>query len=519
MKNSTFYITTPIYYVNDVPHIGHAYTTVAADVAARFYRMHLGAENVFFLTGTDEHGAKVALSAEKNNISPQEFTDQKSAAFQTTWDSMSISYNDFIRTTEKRHKKVVHEFLKTLKNAKTPQGNHALYEAEYEGLYCVGCEAYKFETDLVDGKCPDHGTEPELLKEMNWFFRLSDFTEILTEKINSGELVIRPESRANEILGLLKQGLQDVAISRRKVEWGVDLPFDTDQTVYVWIEALMNYISALGGPKGKLFSRFWPANCHLVGKDIVKFHAVIWPAMLMALDIPIPQQVFAHGFFTIDGSKMSKTRGNVIDPNELIDLYGTDATRYLLLSQFHFGADGDFSRDRLKNMYNAELANELGNLVNRTISMTDKYFSAVVPEYNVDYDKFFEFDLQTDWNRYDQHMQLFQFEQALEVIWGNVRRCNAYIDEQKPWELANTDRDVLADVMYNLLETLRHIAIMLYPFMPEKSVELLKQLGFDAGSEFSQPLDDLKLWSRLPLGQKLSKGAPLFPRIQLEDHA
>ncbi|MFC1598881.1 methionine--tRNA ligase [Patescibacteria group bacterium] len=514
MPKEKFYITTPIYYVNDVPHIGHAYTTVAADVLARYYRMMLGQDNVYFLTGTDEHGAKIAQAAEKQNLSPKEFTDQASAKFQLAWDSLSISNDDFIRTTETRHKEIVNDFWLKLKDAKTPLGNPVVYEDEYEGLYCIGCESFKTEDDLIEGKCPDHNKEPELIKEKNYFLRLQDYGDTLKDLIDKGEFNILPESKKNEILGLIKTGLKDVAISRQKVKWGIPVPFDKDQTTYVWIDALSNYISALGGPKGQLYKKFWPADIHLMAKDILKFHAVIWPAMLLALDLPLPKLVFAHGFFTIDGQKMSKTIGNVIAPDELVTQYGSDATRYLLLSQFGFGTDGDFAKERLHDIYNAALANELGNLVSRTLSMTDKYFSSKVPKFNVDYDKFFEFDLKTDWKRYDFFMDNLKFDEALGVIWENIRRCNAYIDKEKPWELNNVDRDVLADVIYNLLETIRQTAVMLRPFMPQISESILEQLGLKAAKEFAKPIEDLRKWASLPLNKKIKLGEGLFPRIE-----
>lgn len=513
-KKEKFYITTPIYYVNDVPHIGHAYTTVAADVLARYWRMMLGADNVYFLAGTDEHGAKIAQAAKDNNKSPQEFVDELSAKFQLVWDSLSISNNDFIRTTEKRHEKVVIEFLDKLKKAKTPKSNDCLYEDEYEGFYCVGCETFLTEDDLVDGKCPDHQTKPELVKEKNWFFRLSDYGDKLKELIDQGELKIQPESRQNEVLGLIKTGLKDISISREKIKWGVELPFAKDQVAYVWIDALINYISALGGLKGELYKKFWPADLHLMAKDILKFHGVIWPAILLALDIPLPKLVYAHGFFTVDKQKMSKTIGNVIAPDDLIAQYGTDATRYLLLSQFGFGTDGDFSKKRLNDIYNAALANEFGNLISRVFAFTDKHFVGQVPKYNVDYDKFFEFDLQTDWGKYDFLMKTLQFDQALNVVWENIRRCNAYIDKEEPWVLVNVDRDVLADVMYNLLETIRQTAIMVWPFMPRISEQILEQLGYKPENELAKPITDLRKWASLPLGQKMKKGEILFPRLK-----
>ncbi|HDQ22747.1 MAG TPA: methionine--tRNA ligase [Candidatus Uhrbacteria bacterium] len=513
-KQKKFYVTTPIYYVNDVPHIGHAYTTVAADVLARYYRTLLGPAKVYFLTGTDEHGAKIAQAAEKNKMTPKEFVDQKAAVFQMAWDSLDISYNDFIRTTEERHEKIVIDFWEKLKTAKTPKKNPAIYEAEYEGLYCVGCESFKTEDELVDGQCPDHKIKCELVKEKNWFLRLSDFGDKLKDLIEAGDFQVLPLERKNEILGLIKTGSKDVAISRQNVKWGIPVPFDKGQTTYVWIDALSNYISALGGPKGKLYKKFWPADVHLMAKDILKFHALIWPAMLLALKLPLPKKVFSHGFFTIDGQKMSKTIGNVIDPNELVSKYGSDATRYLLLSQFGFGTDGDFSKERLDSIYNSALANELGNLVSRVLAMAEKYYDSIVPKYNVDSDKFFEFDIKTDWNKYDFLMQNLKFDEALNIAWEDIRRCNAYIDKNKPWELAaNNDDEILPDVIFNLLETIRQIAWMLLPFMPQTSDKILTQLGFDPAVEKEKKIEILRKWPGIKLGQKINKGASLFPRL------
>jgi methionyl-tRNA synthetase len=512
-KLEKFYVTTPIYYVNDIPHIGHAYTTIAADILARYYRMILGGDNVYFLTGTDEHGAKIAQAAEKNKMTPQEFADKESATFQLAWENLGISNNDFIRTTEKRHEKVVEEFFELLKKVKTPKKNPALYESEYEGLYCTGCEAFKTEDELIDGKCPDHKTICELIKEKNWFFKLSDFGESLKKLIEKGELNIMPQARKNEVLGLIKVGLKDVAISRQNVKWGIKLPFDKEQTAYVWVDALINYISALGGTKGKLYKKFWPADVQLMAKDILKFHAVIWPALLLALDLSLPKVIFAHGFFTLDGQKMSKTLGNVINPDELVTKYGSDATRYLLLSQFGFGTDGDFNRQRLNDIYNAALANELGNLVSRVLAMTEKYFDAKVPEPNAEKDNIFQADLINDWDHYDSAIKNLKFDEVLGVIWENVRKCNIYIDKEKPWELAKTDKHILADVIYTLLETIRQISIMTIPFMPEKSDKILELLGFDAEKEKEEKIEKLRKWGRLPSGQKIEKGEILFPKI------
>lgn len=513
-RPKTFYITTPIYYVNDIPHIGHAYTTVAADVLARYWRTQLGADNVHFLTGTDEHGVKVQQSAERSGVDPQRFCDEKAAKFQEAWDTLDISNNDFIRTTEDRHKKQVVWAWEKLRGATTPKGKPCLYEDEYSGLYCVGCEAYKTETELLNGLCPDHKKEPIHLQEKNWFFRLSDYTEILRDYIENNIFEISPDSKRSEVLGLINQGLKDIAVSRHNVRWGIPVPFDQTQTTYVWIDALMNYVSALGGRTGAEYLKFWPANVHLMAKDILKFHAAIWPAMLIALEIPLPKKVFAHGFFTIDGQKMSKSLGNVVNPDDMVKLYGSDASRYLLLSQFGFGTDGDISLARFQDIYSSHLANSLGNLVFRTISMTEKYFGGAVPAPSSDRPQ--SFDLATDWSRYDFHVRNLQFDEVLRVIWDDVRACNEYIDQQKPWELSKNEgmTDTLAHVMYHLLETIRHIALMLLPFMPHTSEKILTQLGFDVSKYLQKPMEELRVWGGLKEGQSLLKGEVLFPRLE-----
>ena len=472
-EQKKYYITTPIYYVNDQPHIGHAYTTIVADVLARFYRQKLGKENVYFLTGTDEHGAKVAESAEKKSITPQAFTDQVSQQFKDVWKVLDISNNDFIRTTEDRHKKIVTEILNKLKTTKTTQGNKVLYEADYQGLYCIGCERFILESELVDGKCLDHNREPEQVAEKNWFFRLQDFLPVIKEKIFRGELIIYPESKKNEVLGLIdKQDLPDFSISRaaKSVSWGIDLPWDKNQKAYVWVDALSNYITALDYPDGELFKKFWPADSQLLAVDILKFHAVYWPAILLALGVELPKQLNIHGFFTLDGKKMSKTLGNVISPNELVEKYGAEATKYLILSQFSFGSESDIKVEEFTTKYNADLVNGLGNLVNRVTNMVEQYLSGDIKDKNF---KELEFV-----KKINQKIEQLKFREALLEIWKIIQDSNALVDEAKPWELSKseiaTDKEKLSEVLQTLSLNLYNIAIALQPFMPQKSQEIIK---------------------------------------------
>lgn len=471
-----FYITTPIYYVNDKPHIGSAYTTIAADVIARFYRF--AAVPTFFLTGTDEHGSKIAAAAKQAGKSPEEFTGEMAAKFSFAWDSLGIAPDDFIRTTEERHKTAVAKFLKKLKDS------GKIYEGEYEGLYCVGHEAFMKETDLdQNGFCPDHKTKPEKLKEKNWFFKLSDYQEILHSRIKVGELKIEPESRRNEVLSFLEQGLEDVAISRPNVKWGIPLPWDNTQTVYVWIEALCNYVSALDYPDGERFKIFWPADVHLVGKDIVRFHCVIWPALLEAVGLPWPKEIFAHGFFTIDGQKISKSLGNVIDPNDLVMKFGSDAVRYFLLREIPFGEDGDFSLSKLEARYDGDLANGLGNLFSRVLTLVASNLGGKVPEILESPRKFDEVDkLTTE----------FKFHEALVRIWEEVAWANKYIDETKPWESAKKNPKLFGEVMSNLVALLSEIGKKLAPYMPETSEKIRSTLS----------------------AEKIEKPEPLFPRLK-----
>jgi len=502
MDKNKFYITTPIYYVNDKPHIGHAYATVSADVLARYHRF-LGHE-VHFLTGTDEHGSKVAESAAKAGQTPQEFCDITSAAFAMAWDRLDISNNDFIRTTEERHKIGVTYILNRLKEV------GAIYESEYEGLYCSGCEKFITEKDLVNGECPDHKRKPELIKEKNYFFKLSNYLKQVERLIDEEKIKIHPQIRRKEVLGLFKQELNDFSVSREHVKWGIPVPFDASQVTYVWVDALSNYITALGYGQADdaNFKRFWPADLHVLGKDILKFHCVFWPAMLIAADIEVPKNIFITGYFTINGQKMSKTIGNIIDPNELVSQFGTDPTRYLLLSQFPFGADGDIKAENFVLQYNSDLANGIGNLTSRVLAMAEKYFEGVVP----DKDNELKRQVEEIWQGYQAGLGNFQVDKAIEGIKKLVSLADGYIDKNKPWELAKTDQRKLAKVIYNLLEVIRHLGLLVYPIMPETAVKILATLGKDDFTNYH--LADLSHWGLLGPGTKVSKSEALFPRIQ-----
>ncbi len=500
-----FYVTTPIYYVNDRPHVGHAYTTIAADVLARYHRL-LG-DATFFLAGTDEHGIKNLQSAQKADLDPQAFVDRQAAQFQLAWDSLDITNDDFIRTTQPRHKKAVENFLQNLSQAITPLGNKAVYQGEYEGLYCTGCESYKTESDLVDGKCPDHNKAPELLKEKNWFFRLSDFTEAVRKVISDGTVVIAPTARHNEIVGLLDQGLKDVAMSRH-LDWGVKLPFDDSQVAWVWFDALPNYISALGYPDDEKFKTYWPADVHLMAKDIIKFHTVIWLGMLLALNLPLPKKVFAHGFFTVDGQKMSKTIGNVIDPVELTAQYGSDVVRFFLLSEFAFGSDGDVSVVKFKERYASSLANGLGNLVARVLALAAKNPDELL----VSQDGVWQKTLDQTWSDYRTAMDELQFHEAIGAIWRTLAEADAFIETNKPWELFKNDQEKFNVVIGELCEVLRHVGWLLLPFMPQTSEKILTALGVWS-AEKKLAYQHLSTWTPRR-GWRLQKVNILFPRLE-----
>lgn len=474
-----FYITTPIYYVNDKPHIGHAYTTIAADVLARFYRGH--GVDTWFLTGTDEHGAKNEKSATAAGKTPQEYVDEMAAKYSLTWDRLGIAPDDFIRTTEPRHEKAVELFFNKLRES------GKIYEGEYEGLYCTGHEAFLKESDLIDGLCPEHKTKPELIKEKNWFFKLSDFGDSVKQKINSDELQIVPETRKNEVLAFIDQGLEDIAISRPNVKWGIPVPWDKSQTIYVWIEALFNYCSAIGyGVDEAKFNNYWPADAQFMAKDIIKFHCIIWPALLEAVNLPAPKKIVAHGFFTVDGHKMSKTIGNVIDPNEWVDKYGADAVRYFLLREVPFGQDGDVSEEKLKTRYESDLANGLGNLVSRVTTLVEKFLDGKIPQHTEE----------TEPNNYplpeiNQLVSSYKFHEALVKTWEVIAWANKLVDENKLWELGKTDLEKFTQLSKELITTIEQLGQTLAPFMPG-TAEKIKQ-------HLSQ--------------ERITKMEPLFPRV------
>lgn len=499
-KKDKFYVTTPIYYVNDKPHIGHVYTMVAADVLARRHRMK--GTDVFFLTGTDEHGAKIEAAAEKAGRKPQEFVDEVSAKFQLAADCLNVTNNGFIRTTDKNHSKAVSEVLMQLKE------KGFIYKGEYEGLYCEGCEQFKTESQLVDGKCPLHQVEPKLLQEESYFFKLSQFQDELREKIEKDEFEISPKERKNEILSFLThEKLQDVAISRKNVKWGIPLPFDKEYTTYVWVEALFNYATGIGlGSDEEKFKNYWPCDAQLMAKDILRIHATIWPAMLLALGMPLPKHLFIHGYWTVDGQKMSKSLNNSVDPIEMSCKYTADAFRYYLMREVTFGNDGDFSEARLAEKYTSDLAGGLGNLANRVLAMTEKYFDSKVPEsaLNIEVIK----EMADAWKKYEESLDNINFSEALKSVWKLISFANKYIDDAKPWELAKEDKKKLGEVLYNLIEILHQLGYLLYPFMPDTAEKLGNKIGIYTLSDLS------KNGKLIEPGSKVEKGDLLFEKLE-----
>jgi len=522
-----FYVTTPLYYVNDIPHIGHAYTTIAADVLARYKR--LKGYDVFFLTGTDEHGQKIAEAAKTHGKEPQAFCDEIVTRFKSAWKTLNISYNDFIRTTEERHIKVVQSVFSKLLKA----GD--IYKGEYEGWYCTPCETFWTDLQLKEIKiitpkaktsgeehaphgnfCPDCGRPVQKIKEKTYFFKLSKYERQLLKHIDDDPEFIKPESRRNEVLSFIKSGLKDLSVTRTAFSWGVPVAEDPKHVVYVWFDALINYITSPGYELNKArFERLWPADLHLMGKEIVRFHAVIWPCMLMALGLKLPKTIFGHGWWTAEGHKMSKSKGNVVDPIALSAEFGVDAVRYFLLREVPFGDDGDFSRASLINRFNSDLANDLGNLLNRSLVMVGKYFDG-----KVEVPKKADFDdlskeiielLQMLPGAYDATMGKLDYAGALIVVWKAINFANNYIEKEAPWKLSKEGKiEELKAVMYNLMQALAVSAILIYPFMPQMMENTWKQLGFSKSLIESAQAPSFGM----KLAPKVSKGDPLFPRIE-----
>ncbi|MFC1496659.1 methionine--tRNA ligase [Candidatus Margulisiibacteriota bacterium] len=519
-----FYVTTPIYYVNDVPHIGHAYTTVAADVLARYHC--LKGEDTYFLTGTDEHGQKVYDAATEKKLRPKEFVDGLVDRFKSAWEKLGISNNDFIRTTDARHKKVVQEIFSKL------IANGDIYKGEYEGWYCVTCENYVTESSLkedIEGRklCPHCGRKTKRLKEETYFFKLSKYQKKLIKHINEHEDFIQPPSRRNEVLRFLEQDLHDLSVTRTAFSWGINIIEDPKHVVYVWFDALINYISALGWPDHEKYKKYWENAqvLHLMGKEIVRFHAVTWPCMLMAADIPLPKIVFGHGWWTVEGKKMSKSIGNVVDPLKLADEFGVDPVRYFILREVPFGSDGDFSMNSFKTRFNADLANDLGNLLHRTLNMIEKYYDGKLPTSNVqrldrarrglpNKSEIQNLNIQTP-DIVDEAMGRLAFSEALAAIWALIGRANKYIEESAPWKLAKDEskKEELAAVMYNLIDVLKTVAILVTPFIPTTAKKMWEQLNFAESLEkvTSGKIDrsSIKI-----AGTVVKKGKPLFPRLE-----
>jgi len=509
MKKETQYFTTAIAYVNAPPHIGFALELLYTDVMARYQRL-LGKE-VRFLTGTDEHGQKIYKTARDSGQSVDEFTDSMSAKFSELADLWNISNDDFIRTTENRH------ILGAQKFWQKSMDNGDIYKKTYKGLYCVGCESFKTEKDLIDGKCPDHKREPELLEEENYFFKLSNYQKKLEALFEKKKNFVLTESRYNEMYNILKNGLEDVSISRSsdKLPWGIPVPGDDTQVMYVWFDALTNYITALGygSSDEKLFDKFWPA-IHVVGKEINRFHSLLWPAMLLSAGVELPEQIAVHGWMTVNGQKMSKSLGNVIDPLEIIKLFPLEAVRYFLMREIPFDNDGDFSDDKFKERYTADLANGLGNFTSRVLTMVEKYSNNEVPKVTLVDTAPIDLLKKEIWPNYLELMSKWKFGHALEAVWKFITFCDQTISDKKPWIMVKDgQQEEVNNLLYHLCESLRHIAIMIYPIMPETAEKIIFQLGLDWGKEFVKSIDELQQWTDLTVGNKIKKGDSLFPRI------
>lgn len=512
MTHKVFYVTTAIPYVNAKLHLGNLYEAILADFHVRYHRIR--GEDVFFLTGTDEHGQKIYKSAMQSSMTPQEFVDKMSAEVRRLWDLFQISYDDFIRTTESRHEKVVQEWFTRARE----KGD--IYLGTYEGWYCVPCETLLLESQLVEGNCPDCGRPVEKVRESNYFFRLSKFQKSLLAYIEEHPDFVIPEIRRNEVTSLIKQGLNDISISRTAIDWGVEIPFDREHVSYVWVDALINYISAPGAFFDQdRFVTIWPANYHHIGKDILKFHAVIWPAMLMSVGLELPEHIAVHGWLLSEEEKMSKSKGNILDPDELSERYGVDALRYFLLREISFGLDGSFSHEMMKKRYNSDLSNDIGNLLSRTVAMIERYCDGLIPPPTL-FENIDE-ELKMRWSdtrrSVDEKIELLNFREALDDVWSFINAVNKYLDTTAPWSLAkfSDKKERMDTILYNVAESLRLVAQLIFPVMPASAQKIWDQLGVKREIGRST-LPKEGRWSLLESGLSVGKRSPLFPRIEEE---
>lgn len=513
MTKQSFYITTPIYYPSAKLHIGHAYCTTIADSIARYKR--LSDFDVFFLTGSDEHGQKIEQKAQEEGVTPIEYVDKIVAGFQNLWERLNISNDDFIRTTQKRHEEVVQEVFKRI------YAKGDIYKGAYKGLYCTPCESFWLERQLEDGKCPDCHREVKEVEEEAYFFKLSKYEDRLLKYIEENPDFIQPVSRRNEMINFIKQGLEDLCISRTSFDWGIPVPIDEKHVIYVWFDALTNYLTPIGFLSDQeKFNKFWPADLHLVGKEIVRFHTIIWPIILMALDLPLPKKVYGHGWLVVDGDKMSKSKGNVVDPIALIDEFSADAIRYFLLREINLGQDGNFSRDALISRINSDLANDLGNLLHRTLSMINKYNKGVLeqPGEIREVDNALIQDAQKTITDYKNLMDNMKLSDSIKLVWSFISRTNKYIDETTPWVLGKdeTRKAELNRVLYDLVESLRAISVMVEPFIPTTARRIWSQLNLPQSFDDIR-IGDIEQWGQTPVGITINKPEQLFPRIEIEE--